>query len=171
MGIHWYISFFQEVQATMFTPDDLKKEFSKYVIKQPPVAHSISDLVKLLEKEQRNAQSALSNTSSFLECESNLRQLPDAFVNGINRATMLTVENIDGIDELCPEMSNYISIFSISVRVISGQLCDTIRNDFMFKVNYIFDLLIRLFRQIEEKKKKQLNKITAMLWTVCLFKE
>ena len=124
---------------------------------KPAEAQNVEELLNLLKSEKKRIGIPLYQPQLVKQMKSNIVKLSDTLKYSIDKGAMISHGGIDGINELCPEISKYISILTVSVKIINYGLCDCAANQ-LIKVNIdLFDSIIKLFIFIKETFNKNNN--------------
>lgn len=124
---------------------------------KPAEAQNVEELLNLLKSEKQRIGTPLYQPQLVTQMKSNIVKLSDTLKYSIDKGAMISHGGIDGINELCPEISKYISILTVSVKIINYGLCDCAANQ-LIKVNIdLFDSIIKLFIFIKDTFNKNKN--------------
>eukprot|EP00484_Ammonia_sp_Unknown_P030112 CAMPEP_0197028472 /NCGR_PEP_ID=MMETSP1384-20130603/8147_1 /TAXON_ID=29189 /ORGANISM="Ammonia sp." /LENGTH=523 /DNA_ID=CAMNT_0042457481 /DNA_START=45 /DNA_END=1616 /DNA_ORIENTATION=+ len=80
--------------------------------------------------------------------KSNVIKLSDTLKYSVDKTAIVVHQNIEGVDELCCEISKYVSILTISVKIINYALCECAANQLLKVCIDLFDALYKLFAYI-----------------------
>ena len=75
---------------------------------------------------------------------------------------MLIHTNTDGMSELCPEISKYISLLTIAVKIINYDLCECAANDLLRATLKLFDSIHKFFEN--QNDKTNLTIFVGIIW-------
>ena len=98
--------------------------------------------MELITKEKKRIIYTLYQPQLVSEMKANIVKVSDALKYSIDKAAMLSQQNMEGMSELCPELSKYISLLTIAVKIINCDLCECAANDFLKATLKVFESFI-----------------------------
>ena len=120
---------------------------------KPSEAQNVDELLDLLRSEKNRIRYSLYQPQLVTQMKTNIIKLSDTIKYSVDKGAMIIHQGIEGINELCPEISKYVSILTVSVKIVNCGLCDCAANQ-LIKVNIdLFDSIIKLFTFIKDKAK------------------
>ena len=106
-------------------------------------------------------QSTLDQPQLVEEMKANIDKLCESIKYSVDKGAMITHQHIEGIDELCPEISKYVSILSTSVRIINHVLCQCAANQLRTASISVLDGIHELFVFIQHSTRTDDEKQSA----------
>eukprot|EP01083_Nonionella_stella_P201959 738282_1 len=116
----------------------------------PKEAKNANELLELIRNEKKRIRYALYQPHLLSEMKTNVIKIADTLKYSVDKAAIL-VDEREGINALCKEMSKYISILTIAVKIINYGLCECAANELIKAVLHVFNSIHKLFAFIHNK--------------------
>ena len=118
-------------------------------VSAPKQAQNIRQLLAQIKSEKKQIRSTLDQPELLDEMKQNVTKLCDTMKHSIDKGAVITHGSIEGIDELCPEVSKHISILTVSVRIINYGLCECAANQLLAASLSVLDAIHNFFEFIQ----------------------